>query len=571
MNNKPLIVQGDCTVLLETDHPLTEEARTALSGFADLWKSPDHLHTYRITPLSLWNAAASGLTANSIVGQLEAYARFGVPKKVCDEITSFVNRYGLIRMVQKGERLMLQCEDDDVLRRLESYSSLRPHFESFRETGALGIRLADRGHVKQELLKLGYPVEDIAGYVTGESIPIRLRTTSASGKPFRLRDYQERAVEAFYRGGSASGGNGVLVLPCGAGKTVIGIAAMAKLNCATLILTTNSTSVRQWKEELLDKTELSPEEVGEYGAVSKEVKPVTIATYHMLTHRKAKDAPFSHMKLFRERQWGLIVYDEVHMLPAPVFRATAEIQATRRLGLTATLVREDGREDDVFSLVGPKRMDVPWKQLEARGWIADVNCCEVRVPMNRQTLSAYRDGTSREQHRIAGENPEKQKAVARLLSIHAGEPTLIIGQYLDQLDLLSEAFHAPLITGETPHDQRETLYRRFRQGDLKLLIVSKVANFAIDLPDASVAVQVSGSFGSRQEEAQRLGRVLRPKAGANTAHFYTIVTKDSKEQEYALKRQLFLVEQGYRYRIADSLDSLASPDSLDSVVQEETV
>jgi DNA excision repair protein ERCC-3 len=558
MTDKPLIVQGDSTVLLETDHPLAEEARMALSGFADLWKSPEHLHTYRITPLSLWNAAASGQTAGDIIRELTAFAKFGVPKKVSDSITSFVNRYGFLRLVQDGEKLMLQCEDDSVLQRLESYSSLRRHFEATRSPGLIEVKLSERGFVKQELLKLGYPVEDAAGYITGDTVAIRLRSHCRSGKAFELRDYQKLAVDAFYRDGAATGGNGVLVLPCGAGKTVIGIAAMAKLNSATLILTTNSTSVRQWRDELLDKTELTEEDVGEYGPQSKVVKPVTIATYHMLTHRKSKEDAFSHMKLFRERNWGLIVYDEVHTLPAPVFRATAEIQATRRLGLTATLVREDGREEDVFSLVGPKRLDVPWKELEQQGWIAGVECCEMRVPMPSGTMEAYRSATARDQHRIAGENPEKLNAVTRLLSIHSGVQTLIIGQYLDQLHKLSNALDAPLITGETPHEQRETLYRQFKLGEQQILIVSKVANFAIDLPDAAVAIQVSGSFGSRQEEAQRLGRVLRPKDGKNQAYFYTIVSKDTREQDYALKRQLFLVEQGYRYRISDNLDTQAA-------------
>ncbi|WP_274361568.1 DNA repair helicase XPB [Paenibacillus thermotolerans] len=556
MTDKPIIVQNDNTVLLETGHGKAEEARKALNGFADLWKSPEHLHTYRITPLSLWNAAASGWTADSIVHALSEHAKFGVPKKVEEFVTSFVNRFGLLRLVQEGSRLLLTCDDETVLRRIEGYGSMFRYFDGYRELGAIGVKPAERGEIKQELLKLGYPVEDVAGYAESETVPIRIRTVSASGKPFQLRDYQERAVEAFYRGGSAEGGSGVLVLPCGAGKTVIGIFAMARLGCATLILTSNSTSVRQWKEELLDKTELTEEEVGEYGGDRKQVKPITIATYQMLTHRKSKDSPYSHMRLFRERSWGLIIYDEVHMLPAPVFRATAEIQATRRLGLTATLIREDSREDDVFSLVGPKRFEVPWKELEAQGWIADVRCREIRVSMDEATSREYRGAASREQHRIAGENVEKLKAVERLLSMHDGEQTLVIGQYLDQLHRISEQFGAPLITGETPHEQREVLYRKFKRGELRLLVVSKVANFAIDLPDASVAIQVSGSFGSRQEEAQRLGRVLRPKRGDNTAYFYTVVTKDSREQDYALKRQMFLVEQGYRYQVADAAEKL---------------
>jgi len=551
LKEKPLIVQNDFTVLLESRHPLAEAAREKLAAFADLRKSPDGLHTYRITPLSLWNAASAGLTAEAIIDALSAHAKFGVPAGVVRDIRTYVNRYGLVRIERAGRQLVLRCEDADVLARISGYDALRSFWEPSPadEKTTIAVRLTERGAVKQELMRLGYPVVDLAGYQEGEPVPIALRATlRESGKPFALRDYQEEAVEAFYRGGAASGGSGVLVLPCGAGKTVIGIGAMARLGRATLILTTNSTSVKQWRAELLDKTTLTEDDIGEYGADRKEVRQVTIATYQMLTHRRTKSDEFSHMKLFRERPWGLVIYDEVHLLPAPVFRATAEIQATRRLGLTATLVREDGHEEDVFSLVGPKRLEVPWKRLERQGWIARVECAEIRVPMAPETMEAYRKSGSREQHRIAGENPGKLAAAKRLLARHQGAPALIIGQYLDQLKHLSQELGAPLITGETASVEREKLYAAFRNKEIEVLIVSKVANFAIDLPDAAVAIQVSGSFGSRQEEAQRLGRVLRPKSTDNTAYFYALVSAETKELDFALKRQLFLVEQGYRYQ-----------------------
>lgn len=560
LKSKPLIVQSDFTLLLEAAHPKADEARERIGVFAELRKSPEGIHTYRISPLSLWNAASAGATADSILSVLETYSKFGVPASVVRDIRRYVNRYGLIRLEREGSQIVLRCDDEEALRQISAYDSLRKYWEPSPRSGprSIAVRLSERGAVKQELMRLGFPIIDVAGYEEGEAVPIQLRDAlKHSGKPFGLRDYQREAVEAFYKGGSADGGNGVLVLPCGAGKTVIGIGAMARLERATLILTTNSTSVKQWKAELLDKTTLTEEDIGEYGADRKEVRRVTITTYQMMTHRKTKQSPFSHMKLFRERPWGLIVYDEVHLLPAPVFRATAEIQATRRLGLTATLVREDGQEEDVFSLIGPKRLEIPWKRLESQGWIAAVECVEVRVPMPEGLLETYRRSTAREQHRIAGENPLKLSAVKRLLAKHQGAPTLIIGQYLDQLRQLSAELSVPLITGETPGAEREALYARFRRGEIAVLAVSKVANFALDLPDATVALQVSGSFGSRQEEAQRLGRILRAKEGSNSAFFYTLVSDETKELEFALKRQLFLVEQGYQYRSA-SMETCAA-------------
>ncbi len=562
-SDKPLMVQSDFTVLLEVNHPRFGEVRNFLSRFADLIKSPEHLHTYRITRLSLWNAASAGLKAEEIVQFLQANAKFDIPQHVFDDIRHFMNRYGLIRLELSGTALVLAADDREVMKELQGCKSLVPLLGRARDDGSIEIAPKHRGTIKQELIKLGYPVQDLAGYHQGESLPIRLRDSLTSGKPFTLRDYQLAAINSFYRNGSVHGGSGVLVLPCGAGKTVIGIATMARLGSATLILTTNVTSVRQWKREILEKTDLSGDLVGEYTGTTKEVRPVTIATYQILTHRKNKEAEFLHMSLFNERDWGLIIYDAVHLLPAPVFRATADIQATRRLGLTATLVREDGREEDVFSLVGPKRFDMPWKDLEREGWIAKAECVEIRVPLPAGAREKYAAAEPKQKHRIAGENELKLKAVERLLLRHRGEPTLIIGQYLDQLKRISATFGAPLISGEMTHDDRERLYARFKQGDIDLLVVSKVANFAVDLPDAAVAVQVSGSFGSRQEEAQRLGRILRPKPGTNESFFYSVVSRDTREQDFAMKRQLFLVEQGYRYRIEDA-EKLLEPEVIPS-------
>lgn len=550
--NRPLVVQKDLTVLLETRHAQFEEIRGRLSRFADLVKSPEHVHTYRMTPLTLWNAAAAGIASEDVIAVLEEHAKFPLPAGVVSGIRRYMGRYGLLRLERLGEELLLVSDDTVVLGELQAYASLRRHIVEERGPRTLRVRRESRGELKQELVKLGFPVNDIAGYHRGEPLDVRLRETLSDGSAFALRSYQEAAVEAFYRGGSYLGGSGVLVLPCGAGKTVIGIAAMAKLGCATLILTSNVTSVRQWKKEIVEKTSLAEDEVGEYTGERKEVKPVTIATYQILTYRKSKEEAFSHIELFNRRDWGLIVYDEVHLLPAPVFRVTADIQATRRLGLTATLIREDGCEEDVFSLIGPKRFELPWKELERDGWIASVTCAEIQVQLAPKLRAAYTGAEPRRQFRLAGENPAKTAVVKELLERHADDPILIIGQYLDQLKELSRETGAPMISGEMPHDERDMLYARFKAGELKLLIVSKVANFAVDLPDAVVAIQVSGSFGSRQEEAQRLGRILRPKAGANEAYFYSIVSRDTKEQEFTMKRQLFLVEQGYAYRIVEA-------------------
>ncbi|WP_246303056.1 DNA repair helicase XPB [Paenibacillus plantarum] len=546
--SKPLIVQSDLSILLETNHPEFDKLQGKLARFADLVKSPEHLHTYRVTPLSLWNAAAAGMGLEEMTSCLQQHAKFGVPSAVLSTIRKYTKRYGILRMLHVGKELFLVSEDTVVFKEICAYESLQNYLKDARGERAIAISPSHRGILKQELMKLGYPVEDLASYRSGEFLEIPWRDEDQMDEPFQLRDYQKQAVDAFQQVGH--GGSGVLVLPCGAGKTVVGIAAMAKASCATLILTSNVTSVKQWKREILSKTGLTSDQVGEYNGTTKEIRPITIATYQILTHRGSKEAEFSHLRLFSEREWGLIIYDEVHLLPAPVFRATAEIQATRRLGLTATLIREDGLEGDVFSLVGPKKYDMAWKQLETMGWLAKVTCQEVRVPLSIMDRDRYHASESRHQFRIAGENTAKLAVIDYLLKLHPDEPTLIIGQYIDQLEEIAIHTGAPMICGSTLHERREELYEQFKKGQLPLLIVSKVANFAVDLPDAAIAIQVSGSYGSRQEEAQRLGRILRPKRnGENTAVFYSLVSADTKEQDFAMKRQLFLVEQGYQYEI----------------------
>ncbi|GED33269.1 DNA repair helicase XPB [Brevibacillus centrosporus] len=547
----PMIVQSDRTILLETQHPLFTEARQAISGFAELIKSPEYMHTYRITPLSLWNAAAGGMTPEQVSEALTTYSKYGVPPTIVRELEETMSRYGRIRLEKSGDDILLISDDSLILTELTSYKSVAQLLDESRADEGFIIKPYARGLIKQELIHLGYPVQDIAGYTAGESCPVSWREITAAGRPFALRPYQEEAVRAFHSGGAATGGSGVLVLPCGAGKTVIGLGAICQLQTATLIVTTNTTSVRQWISELLDKTGLDPSLVGEYTGDRKEVKPITVATYQILTFRPSAEDEFPHMKLFSERDWGLIIYDEVHLLPAPVFRVTSGIQATRRLGLTATLVREDGREEDVFTLIGPKKYEVPWKIMEEQGWIAEALCREIRLPFEPKWREAYARASTRQKFRIAAENPRKLEVVRYLLDQHSHDQVLIIGQYVDQLDQMAAALGLPLITGKVPESERELLYQQFKKGEIKRLIVSKVANFAVDLPDANVAIQISGTFGSRQEEAQRLGRILRPKPDDNKAHFYTLVTRDTREQEFSLHRQLFLVEQGYPYDIIE--------------------
>lgn len=546
--DNPLIVQSDHTILLEAGHPKFPEVRDGLAAFAELEKSPEYVHTYRITPLSVWNAAAAGMSAETIIHCLEEWSKFEIPPSLVREIQVHAKRYGLIRLEKRRDTLVLTSGDVALLRQVISAPAVQPLVEQPLEDGAVPIKHKARGEVKQELLKAGYPVEDVAGYSAGERLQVRLKETET----FRLRPYQREAVEAFYRQGAATGGSGVLVLPCGAGKTVVGLGVMERVGSATLILAPNTTSVRQWIREIREKTDVPSEMVGEYTGLEKEVKPITVATYQMLTNRQHSDNSFPHMQLFSKRDWGLIIYDEVHLLPAPVFRATALLQAKRRLGLTATLVREDGREQDVFSLVGPKKMDVPWKTLEREGWIARADCWEIRTPLPYEQRKAYTRAPSREKYRIASENPRKIGVLKRILERHPHSQVIVIGQYLDQLREVAAELGAPLITGQVAQSERDQLYRQFQRGMFSVIVVSKVANFAVDLPDANVAVQLSGTFGSRQEEAQRLGRILRPKRGDNRAYFYTVVSRDSKDEAYALKRQRFLVEQGYRYTVVDA-------------------
>ncbi|MFQ5767420.1 MAG: DNA repair helicase XPB [Acidobacteriota bacterium] len=549
---RPLIVQSDHTVLLQTGLPSSAEARDGLAPFAELVKSPEHVHTYRITPLSLWNAAALGVQVDQVIQILKRFSRFDLPPSLIREIRERFSRYGRLRLVPgEADCLILETHEEDLLEQLASNARIRPLFASQPRAGRVDVLEANRGLLKQALVHLGWPVEDEAGFVQGEPLPMALRSAGRTGIPFALRDYQVESVDAFHAGGTLRGGSGVIVLPCGAGKTMVGLAVMSRLKTSTLVLTTSITALRQWREELLERTSLTGEQIGEYSGAVKEVAPVTLSTYQILTHRKSRQEPFTHFELFRLRNWGLLIYDEVHLLPAPVFRVLAEIQARRRLGLTATLVREDGREEDVFSLIGPKRFDLPWRELEQQGFIAAASCVEVRIPLSLALRRRYYAASDRDAFRLACTNPAKIPVVRRLIQRHQGESILVIGQYLSQLRELAEALKAPLLTGKTRQGERDDLYARFRAGQLAVLVVSKVANFAVDLPAASVAIQVSGTFGSRQEEAQRLGRILRPKPGVNQAHFYTLVSRETVEAEYAGRRQIFLAEQGYSYTIEE--------------------
>lgn len=547
----PIIVQSDRSILLEVDHPLHAEARDALAQFAEIEKSPEHIHTYRISPLSLWNASAAGLTPDHVVELLAQFSKYDIPANIITDIHDYMKRYGRLKLLKEGGQLILQSPDTSLISEIAHHKRVQPYLLSQIDDHTLRIDPARRGHIKQALIHIGFPAEDLAGYSEGTTLPIELRERTANDKAFSMRAYQEASVSAFYLDGSPGGGCGVIVLPCGAGKTIVGIGSIATLQRSTLILTPNTVAVRQWIAELLDKTTIQPEQIGEYTGERKEIRPITVSTYQILTYRPTEESDFPHFSLFTGQDWGLIIYDEVHLLPAPVFRITAEIQARRRLGLTATLVREDGREADVFSLIGPKRYDVPWRDLEKQGWIATAECHEIRVSLREDERLEYAVAEEREKYRIAAENPIKLDIVHRLVAKHQDDQILIIGQYIDQLKALAEMLNAPLITGRTSNGQREKLYEQFRRGELKCLVVSKVANFAIDLPDANVAIQVSGTFGSRQEEAQRLGRILRPKVDGSFAYFYSIVTRDTRDQDFSANRQLFLTEQGYRYLIED--------------------
>ena len=551
-SGKALIVQSDFTILVEVASPGYTEARDGILAFAELVKAPEHVHTYRITPLSIWNARACGITGDQIVSTLERDSKYPLPPNVTDHIHEQASRYGLLTLRRVDGYLALQAADGPTAEEVRRFKAVEPLLGPRRDERTFEVRDEDRGLLKQVLIKSGFPAEDLAGYAPAEPLPIGLRSTTRDGRPFTLRPYQVEAAEAFHAAGTERGGSGVVALPCGAGKTIVGIACMARLGLRTLVLTTGTTAARQWVEELKDKSTLGEGEIGEYTGERKEVRAVTVSTYQMITHRRPGDAAFQHLSLFDAANWGLIIYDEVHMLPAPVFQLTAGLQARRRLGLTATLVREDGREDEVFALIGPKKIDVPWKTMEGQGWIAKAVCTEVRVPLDAEVRMAYATAGSREKFRIASVSPAKLAVVRRLLERHADESILLIGMYLEQIRVLAEGLDIPVLTGSTSQAHRDRLYSAFRRGEVRVLAVSKIANFAVDLPDASVAIQVSGTFGSRQEEAQRLGRILRPKAGANQAHFYTIVSRGTVEQEFALKRQLFLCEQGYAYVIVDA-------------------
>ncbi len=547
MDEKPLLVQSDHSLLLEVHHPACEAARADIAPFTELEKSPEHIHTYRMSPLSLWNAASAGLTAANILGVLDARSRYPVPENVRFFVTDILGRWGLFQLdaTDDPDTLVLRVADERLRRELGSQRRLAG---LLRARGAdFLLPLLHRGTLKKEMLTLGYPVQDLAPLKDGDPLAVSLRTVTGLGSTLTVRDYQKGAADGVLGRGQPGTGFGTIVLPCGSGKTVVGLEILTRLATNTLILTTNVAAVHQWIDELLDKTTLTAEQIGEYTGDKKLIRPVTVATYQVLVWREDRDGDYPHFRIFRERNWGLIIYDEVHLLPAPVFRVTAELQAVRRVGLTATLVREDGAEGDVFSLVGPKRYDVPWKELEAKGWIAEALCTEIRLELPEDLRIPYAVATKREKFRIASENPMKEDVVMQLVANHPDDAILVIGQYLDQLERLAQVLKAPLITGATPNAQREVLYEQFRQGRVRVIVVSKVANFAIDLPDASMAVQVSGSFGSRQEEAQRLGRILRPKK--RNALFYTIVSRATSEEEFSAHRQKFLTEQGYKYQI----------------------
>ncbi|HFC11551.1 MAG TPA: DEAD/DEAH box helicase [Anaerolineae bacterium] len=555
----PIIVQGDGSVLLEVDNAKFTEARDLLARFAELVKSPEYIHTYRINPLSLWNAAASGMSAAEIVDGLAGLSKYPLPSNVQRDTEEYMGRYGRLKLIwHEQKELRLVSEDALLITEVSRHKQLKPYIATQIDAHTLRMDAARRGHIKQALVMIGYPAEDLAGYIEGEALEIKLRPRMLhNDQPFVMRDYQRISAEAFHAGGTERGGSGVIVLPCGAGKTIVGIAAMDQLQTNTLILTPNTVSVRQWRDELLDKTTLRDEDIGEYTGQKKQIRPITISTYQTITYRKRgtknKNLPIHevhpHFGVFDERDWGLIIYDEVHLLPAPVFSITAELQARRRLGLTATLVREDGLETDVFSLIGPKKYDVPWRELEKQGWIATAIVNEVRIPLPQEIRLKYAVAERRQQHRIAMENPEKLSILAYLLAKHAGDRVLVVGMYIKQLEEVQARYGYPLITGKTPVKERRKLFQAFRDGEFSTLIVSKVGNFAIDLPDANVMIQLSGTFGSRQEEAQRLGRILRPKSDDTLAHFYTLVSKDTSDQEFAANRQRFLTEQGYRYNI----------------------
>ncbi len=543
MSDGPLIVQSDKTLLLDVDHPNSTECRRAIAPFAELERSPEHIHTYRLTNLGLWNARAAGHDAENVIDTLIKYSRYAVPHSLLLDIAETMSRYGRLRLESNPiHGLVLVTTDSAVLEEVIRAKKIAPLLGSRIDKETIAVHPSQRGAIKQHLLRLGWPAEDFAGYVDGQAHPIELNQEG-----WKIRQYQEHAAEGFWHGGS-----GVVVLPCGAGKTIVGAAAMAHAKATTLILVTNTVAARQWRDELLRRTSLNEDEIGEYSGAKKEIRPVTIATYQVMT--KKKNGVYAHLDLFDSYDWGLIIYDEVHLLPAPIFRFTADIQSRRRLGLTATLVREDGMEGEVFSLIGPKRFDVPWKEIESQGYIAPAECIEIRATLSESERLLYATAETEEKYRFCATTATKRKVVQALVEKHAEDQVLVIGQYISQLDELSEDLGVPVIKGETPIKEREELFAAFRSGEIKCLVVSKVANFSIDLPDATIAIQVSGAFGSRQEEAQRLGRILRPKSDGRGARFYSVVSRDTIDQDFAQNRQRFLAEQGYSYRIIDADD-----------------
>ena len=548
-DKKPIIVQSDGSLLLDVHNPSFEEARSDISVFAELEKSPEHMHTYRLSSLSLWNAASAGITPEEMIKNLSRWSRFEVPENVIFRITESAGIFGkiILKATDDPYELILTASDDRLYNEIKSIKKLQKILLPTAMKNTFSLKLVDRGTIKQELINSGYPVKDEVPLKRGDSLEVSLRNKTLSGYDLVIRDYQKEAANAFFGGGKPGNGFGTIVLACGSGKTVVGMAIMDIYKTKTLIITTNIAAVHQWKDELLDKTTLTEDEIGEYSGDRKEIKPVTIATYQILTWRPDKKSDFPHFDIFRKDNWGLIIYDEVHLLPAPVFRVTAEIQAISRVGLTATLIREDRREADVFSLVGPKRYDCPWKELQSKGWIAEANCFEIRAELPENLEIPYAVSDKREKFRIAAENPEKFEIVKELIENHREDSILVIGQYISQLKKIQKILNVPIITGQTPNKEREVIYSLFRKGKEKVIIVSRVANFAIDLPDASVAIQISGSFGSRQEEAQRLGRILRPKE--KNAYFYSIVSHHTVEEEFSANRQKFLTEQGYKYHI----------------------
>ncbi len=551
---KIAIIQSDGSLLIEVHAPQFEKVRNAIAPFTELEKSPEHIHTYRITPVSLWNAASGGLEKEEILHRLHGVSRFPVPDTVLYFINTYIDRYGILTLepTHNDHELFLKCHTEqaykELLHRKELQSILTPENQGFQ------VALLDRGTLKVKLIHLGYPVKDMIPLEEGAPLEVSLRETTRSGKPFTIRPYQQIAINAFCSDGHVGTGYGTILLPCGAGKTIIGIGVLERFQRETLIVATNITALRQWIREILDKTTLREDQIGEYSGEKKEIKPITLCTYQVLTWKKKDEDVFPHFDKLRKQNWGLLIYDEVHLLPAPVFRITAEIQSLRRLGLTATLVREDHREDEVFSLIGPKRHDAPWKEIEAQGWIASAVCKEVRVPLPKAKQLDYALAENREKYRIAAENPDKIDIIEKLLQKHKDDHIIIIGHYIDQLQTIAQRINAPIITGTVSNLEREALYDRFKKKEIQTIVVSKVANFSIDLPDASVAIQVSGTFGSRQEEAQRLGRILRPKE--RDAVFYSLVTQFSKEEQFSLNRQRFLSEQGYQYEIINSQEIL---------------